>query len=162
MKGAPMHAPVQHNPLLSDPILPTLLRLSLPNMGAMLATSLVAMAEMSYVGLLGTPALAGLTLVFPFAMLQQMMAGGAMGGAVSSSIARALGAADEMRASALGAHALIIGFAGGLAMALMMLVFGPSLFALLGGGDAALAEATAYTRVFSFAIVGIWITNILA
>jgi len=95
-------------------------------------------------------------------MLQQMMAGGAMGGAVSSSIARALGAADEMRASALGAHALIIGLAGGFAMALIMLVFGPSLFVLLGGGDAALAEATAYARVFSFAIVGIWITNILA
>jgi hypothetical protein len=40
-----MHAPVQHNPLLSDPILPTLLRLSLPNMGPMLATSLIAMAR---------------------------------------------------------------------------------------------------------------------
>ena len=37
------------------------------------------MAEMSYVGLLGTPALAGLTLVFPFVMLQQMMSGGAIG-----------------------------------------------------------------------------------
>jgi len=151
-----------HNPLLGGPILSTLLRLSLPNMAAMVATSLVAMAEMSYVGLLGTPALAGLTLVFPFSMLQQMMAGGAMGGAVSSSIARALGAADDTRADALGAHALIIGCAGGLAMALLMLVFGPSLFALLGGRDAALAEASAYARVFSFAIVGIWMTHILA
>ncbi len=51
-----MHAPVQHNPLLTGPILPTLLRLSLPNMGAMLATSLVAMAEMAYVGFLSRPA----------------------------------------------------------------------------------------------------------
>jgi putative MATE family efflux protein len=157
-----MHAPVQHDPLLSGPILSTLLRLSLPNMGAMVAISLVAIAEMSYVGLLGTPALAGLTLVFPFAMLQQMMAGGAMGGGVSSSIARALGAAHETRANALAAHALIIGLAAGLAMALIMFVFGPSLFALLGGRDAALAEATAYARIFAFAIVGIWMTNILA
>jgi putative MATE family efflux protein len=157
-----MQASVQHNRLLSGAILSTLLRLSLPNMAAMIATSLVAMAEMSYVGLLGTTALAGLTLVFPLAMLQQMMSGGAMGGAVSSSIARALGAADEMRTNALGAHALIIGSVGGVAMALIMLIFGPSLFELLGGRDAALAEAVAYARVFSFAIAGIWITNILA
>ncbi len=157
-----MHAPVQHNPLLSDPILPTLLRLSLPNMGAMLATSLVAMAEMSYVGLLGTPALAGLTLVFPFVMLQQMMSSGAMGGGVSSSIARALGGAEEARANALGAHALIIGFVAAVAMGLIMLVFGPALFVLLGGRDGALAEATAYARIFSFAIIGVWMTNILA
>src|ERR1700722_11328959 len=122
-----MQAPAQHNPLLSGPILSTLLRLSLPNMAAMLATSLVAMAEMSYVGLLGTPALAGLTLVFPFVMLQQMMSGGAMGSGVSSAVARALGAADKARANALGTHALIVGFVAGLAMALIMLVFGPYL-----------------------------------
>jgi MATE family, multidrug efflux pump len=157
-----MHAPVQHNPLLSDPILPTLLRLSLPNMGAMLATSLVAMAEMSYVGLLGTPALAGLTLVFPFVMLQQMMSGGAMGGGVSSAVARALGAADQARANALGVHAGIIGLLAGLAIALVIYLFGPFMFALLGGRDDALAEATAYADVYAFAILGVWMTNILA
>ena len=54
-----MHAPATHNPLLSGPILPTLMRLSWPNMVAMVATSVVAIAETSYVGLLGTPALAG-------------------------------------------------------------------------------------------------------
>jgi putative MATE family efflux protein len=157
-----MHAPVQHNPLLSDPILPTLLRLSLPNMGAMLATSLVAMAEMSYVGLLGTPALAGLTLVFPFVMLQQMMSGGAMGGGVSSAVARALGAADQARANALGVHAGIIGLLAGFAIALVIYLFGPFMFALLGGRDDALAEATAYADVYAFAILGVWMTNILA
>ena len=51
-----MHAPAHHNPLLTGPILPTLLRLALPNMAAMVATSLVAIAETSYVGALGTPA----------------------------------------------------------------------------------------------------------
>jgi putative MATE family efflux protein len=156
-----MHAPVQHNPLLADPILPTLLRLSLPNMGAMLATSLVAMAEMSYVGLLGTSALAGLTLVFPFVMLQQMMSSGAMGGGASSAIARALGATDEMRANALGVHAAIIGLVAGLAMAFVIYLFGPFMFALLGGRGDALAEATAYADVYAFAVLGVWMTNIL-
>jgi putative MATE family efflux protein len=157
-----MLAPSTQNPLLTGPILPTLMRLSLPNMGAMVATSLVAIAETSYVGVLGTPALAGLALVFPIVMLQQMMSGGAMGGGVSSSIARALGAGDEARARSLAVHATIIGLSAGLTMSVLILVFGADLFALLGGRDAALAEGVAYARVYAFAIVGVWLTNTLA
>ena len=59
--------------LLRSPLFPTLIRLSLPNMAAMLATALVAVAETAYVGRLGTTALAGLALAFPMVMLQQMM-----------------------------------------------------------------------------------------
>jgi putative MATE family efflux protein len=157
-----MHAPVQTNPLLSGKILPTLLRLALPNMAAMVATSLVAIAETSYVGLLGTPALAGLALVFPVVMLQQMMSGGAMGGGVSSSIARAMGAGDAARANALAMHATIIGLSAGIAMALIVFAFGPMLFSALGGRGAALDEALAYAHVYGLAIVGVWMTNTLA
>ena len=157
-----MLAPAQQNPLLTGPILSTLVRLSLPNMAAMVATSLVAIAETSYVGALGTPALAGLALVFPIVMLQQMMSGGAMGGGVSSSVARALGAGDLQRADALAMHAAIIGLAAGLSMAALILVFGPRLFALLGGRAAALEQGVAYARVYAFAIAGVWMTNTLA
>jgi len=83
------------NPLLVRPILPTLLRLSVPTLIAMMATALVAIAETSYVGLLGTGPLAAMALVFPMVMLQQMMSSGAMGGGISSAIARALGAGDD-------------------------------------------------------------------
>ena len=62
--------PTKSNPLLTAPILGTLARLSIPNVIAMLATSLVAVAETAYAGQLGTPALAGLALVFPMVMLQ--------------------------------------------------------------------------------------------
>ncbi|HMN71649.1 MAG TPA: MATE family efflux transporter [Rhodoblastus sp.] len=157
-----MLAPNTQNPLLAGPILPTLMRLSLPNMGAMVATSLVAIAETSYVGVLGTSALAGLALVFPFVMLQQMMSGGAMGGGVSSSIARALGANDVARANSLALHASSIGMFAGVAMGLIIFVFGPAIFALLGGRDAALAEAVAYARVYSIAAFCVWMTNTLA
>jgi Na+-driven multidrug efflux pump len=57
------------HPLLVRPILPTLLRLALPNALGMLATALVAVAETAYAGRLGTAELAGMALVFPFAML---------------------------------------------------------------------------------------------
>jgi hypothetical protein len=57
--------------MLTAPILPMLVRLSLPNMMAMLAMALVTIAETAYVGILGTPPLAGLALVFPLVMLQR-------------------------------------------------------------------------------------------
>jgi hypothetical protein len=43
------------DPTLTAPILPMPVRLSLPNMMAMLAMALVTIAETAYVGTLGTP-----------------------------------------------------------------------------------------------------------
>jgi len=97
------------DPLLTAPILPTLVRFALPNMGAMLATALAAIAETTYVGQLGVTSLAGMALVFPMVMLQLMLSGGAMGGGVSSAVSRALGAGDGARANALAVHAMWIG-----------------------------------------------------
>lgn len=158
-----MHAPrIEPSPLLTAPILPTLLRLSLPNMAAMGATALVAVAETIYVGVLGTAALAGMALVFPMVMLQQMMSAGAMGGGVSSAISRALGAGDRARAQALAWHALIIGAVAGLSFLVFFLAFGPSIYRGLGGRDTALGEALAYSNVFAFGAVTIWLANTLA
>src|SRR5205807_8711599 len=84
--------PAPTNGLLASPILRTLLNLALPNAIAMVGATLVAVAETTYIGRLGTEPLAGIALVFPFAMLTQMMSAGAMGGGVSSAISRALGA----------------------------------------------------------------------
>lgn len=150
------------NPLLSAPILRTLVMLSLPNMAAMVATALVAIAETAYVGLLGTPALAGMALVFPMVMLQQMLSAGAMGGGVSSAVSRALGAGDEIRARALALHAAIIGGLAGLAFTLLFLVFGREIYSALGGRGAALEEALAYSNMIFFAAPAIWLTNTLA
>src|ERR1700704_2709802 len=69
-------APV--NSLLTSPILPTLLKLSLPNTIAMFGAALVAVAETSYIGRLGLEPLAGIALVFPFTMLTQMMSAGVL------------------------------------------------------------------------------------
>ena len=100
--------------LLTAPILPTLLRLAAPNVLAMVMTVLVGIAETYYVGRLGTTPLAAMALVFPFAMLTQMMSAGAMGGGVSAAISRALGGSDLVRAQSLVQHALLIGLGAGL------------------------------------------------
>ena len=145
--------------MLNAPILPTLVGLSLSNMMAMLAMALVTIAETAYVGGLGTPPLAGLALVFPLVMLQQMMSGGAMGGGVSSAISRALGAGDERRASDLAFHALVIGCAFGVVSTIKLLLFGEPIYRLLGGRDAALSQALAYSNIVYLGATGIWLTN---
>ena len=155
-------APRAAEPLLTAPVLPTLVRFALPNMAAMLATALAAIAETGYVGSFGVAALGGMALVFPMVMLQNMLSGGAMGGGVSSAISRALGAGDAARANALAVHALWIGLAAGTAYMLLMLAFGPALFALLGGRGEALRQAVAYSNVAFTGAIGVWLLNTFA
>lgn len=152
----------ESNPLLTGPILPMLLRFSLPNMVAMLAIALAAMAETGYVGQFGPAALAGMALVFPFVMLQTMLSAGAMGGGVSSAISRALGAGDTARANVLAVHALWIGVAAGGTFWLLMGQLGPWLMATLGGRGEALEQAIAYGEVAFAGSVFVWVVNTLS
>ena len=150
------------NPLLEGPILPTLLRLTAPNVVALSAGTCVAVAETSYIGRLGTEALAAIALVFPFVILTMTMSGGAMGGGVSSAIARALGAEDTHRASTLAAHALLIGGCFGVFFTVSMIVFGATLLEALGGHGSVLAQAVGYTEIFFGAALIPWLMNTLA
>src|SRR5438105_9364375 len=144
-------APV--NSLLTAPILPTLLRLTLPNSIAMFGTALVAVAETSYIGRLGVEPLAGIALVFPFVMLTEMMSAGAMGGGVSSAVSRALGAGNRERAANLALHAASIGSGAGLFFTAMMLLLGTAFYSLLGGSGEVLEQAMHYSQVlFSGAV----------
>jgi len=156
----PPAAPV--NSLLIAPILPTLLKLALPNAIAMLGTALVAVAETSYIGRLGVEPLAGIALVFPFVMLTQMMSAGAMGGGVSSAVARALGAGNRERAANLALHAAIIGSGAGLFFTVMMLAFGRDFYFLLGGRGEVLEQAMYYSQVLFSGAVSIWLVNTFA
>jgi putative MATE family efflux protein len=161
---APPAAPakVAANGLLTSPILPTLLKLALPNAVAMVGTTLVAVAETSYIGRLGIEPLAAIALVFPFVMLTQMMSAGAMGGGVSSAISRALGAGDRDRAATLALHAVMIGLLAGLFFTAVMLLFGRRFFMLLGGRDGVLEQALHYSQVLFSGAVSIWLVNTLA
>ena len=150
------------NSLLTSPILATLLKLALPNAIAMFGTALVAVAETSYIGRLGVEPLAGIALVFPFVMLTQMMSAGAMGGGVSSAVARALGSGNRERAANLALHAAIIGTAAGLFFTAMMLLLGRSFYSLLGGSGEVLEQAMHYSQVLFSGAVSIWLVNTLA
>ena len=158
---APIVSPAR-NLLTDGPILHTLLRLAWPNVVALSAGTCVVIAETSYIGRLGVESLAAMALVFPFVILSMTMSGGAMGGGVSSAIARALGAGDRERASALAVHALMIGACFGLAFTLIMLIFGPALLEMLGGRGEVLARAIGYVQIFFGGGVIPWLMNTLA
>src|ERR1700709_2608586 len=158
----PPKAVVPPNSLLTSPILPTLLKLAVPNVVAMLGTALVAVAETSYIGRLGIEPLAAIALVFPFTMLTQMMSAGAMGGGVSSAISRALGAGNRDRAAILALHAAMIGACGGIFFTALMLAFGRQFFSALGGRGSVLEEACSYSHVLFSGAIAIWLVNTLA
>ena len=148
--------------LMAAPILPTLLRLSAPGLILVAFQSAVSIGDTWFVGRLGTAPLAALALVFPLLMLLQMTSAGAMGGGVSSAVARALGAGEPATARRLVVHALAIAAVMGLAFTALMLGFGAPIYRLLGGRGETLELALAYsTIVFSGALV-VWASNTFA
>ena len=148
--------------LLDAPILPTLTRLASPPALLALFQIAISIGDTYFVGQLGTTPLAGLALVFPLLMLLQMTSAGAMGGGVSSAVARALGAGEDDAARALVAHALVIALVLGLMFTVLLLGAGSGLYRLLGGNAETRTQALAYSNiVFSGAVV-IWLSNTLA
>src|SRR6516162_4678511 len=71
--------------LLEGPILPTLMRLAAPNVLTLLAF------DGFFLGRIGTNALAGASLAFPWVMMVLQTTNSGMGAGVSSAVARALG-----------------------------------------------------------------------
>lgn len=153
---------VAGNPLLEGPILGTLLRLATPNVVAISAGTCVVIAETSYIGRLGTESLAAMALVLPFVILTLTTSGGAMGGGVSSAIARALGAGDTARANLLAAHALIIACGVGALFTLGMVLSGNRLLWTLGGRGEVLHQALGYSHIFFGAALLPWLLNTFA
>jgi putative MATE family efflux protein len=148
--------------LLQGPIIPTLLRLAWPNILVMLVQASTGLIETWFVSRLGTDALAGMALVFPGFMMMQMLSAGAIGGGISSAIARALGSGRRADADALISHAIIVNVALGIVCSVPVLVFGPSLYRALGGEGASLEAALSYSNVVFAGVVLVWLANALA
>jgi Na+-driven multidrug efflux pump len=92
--------------LLEAAIAATLVKLAAPNILVNVARSSVGLIEICFVGKLGTDALAGVALVFPVVMLTQMISAGAVGGGISSAVARALAGRRRRAADDLALHSL--------------------------------------------------------
>lgn len=148
--------------LLHGPIIPTLLLLAWPNVLVMMAQASTGLIETWWVSRLGTDALAGMALVFPGFMMMTMLSAGAVGGGISSAVARALGAGRRGDADALVLHAIVINLALGLAASALFLVLGRRIYGAMGGEGASLEAALAYSNVVFAGNVLVWLMNALA
>jgi putative MATE family efflux protein len=121
----------------------------------------VTIAEIYFIGRLGTVSLAAMALVFPLMMLVQMLASGTIGGSVTGVIARTLGAGQEEKAEALLWHVLYLSLAFGVALFIVYLLFGEAILRLLGGEAIVLEQALVYVGIFFPGSVVVWLAHMM-
>jgi Na+-driven multidrug efflux pump len=148
--------------LLTHRVAPLLARLSAPNVVVVSAMTTVTIADAWFVSHLGVEALASLALVFPVQALMQMMSAGAMGGGVSSAMARALGAHRVARAESGMVHAGLIALGMAAVYILVGGVGARVLFGALGGRGAVLEGAVAYGHIAFGGALALWLANTFA
>jgi putative MATE family efflux protein len=102
------------------------------------------------------------SLAFPWVMLVQHTAASGMGGAVSSAIARALGAGDRARAEALASHAFALAVILAAIFSGLMIPGAPLVFRWMGGRGEVLDAALAYSNVAFAGAISILMLNLLA
>jgi putative MATE family efflux protein len=95
-------------------------------------------------------------------MLMQMMSAGAVGGGISSAIARALGAGRRADADALPLHALVVALGFALVFMVTVLAGGRWLFVAMGGSGGSLDAALIYARVVFAGAILVWLFNSLS
>ena len=147
---------------LTRPIIPLLIRMSAPNTIAFFIQSLVVLTEVWFISRLGTNSLAAVALAFPLLMITQTMSGGALGGAITSAIARSMGADDIEKAERLIWHSIIISLGGAISFLILFLLFGKQLLFLLGGRGEILQESYAYCSILFFGGILLWLSGSLS
>ena len=148
--------------LLEGPIVSTLLRLSAPNLVVnVVLITVTTSVDAHFIGRLGPAALAGLALVFPLLMLMQQMANATMGSALSSALARAIGAGRREDATALVTHGLIIAIVIAALFSLVFLLAGPAIYAVMAGQGEILAAAVEYSNVIFAGAFAYWLLGAL-
>ena len=148
--------------MLTEPPLRLLLQMTAPNTLAFTLQACVNLAEIYMVGRLGTEALAAIALVFPLLILVQTMSGGPLGGAITASIARALGHGNRDNAERLVWHAIYGAIIGAAGFFILFVLFGRQLLMLLGGeGGVILDMAMSYCWVLFSAGLILWLGSTL-
>jgi Na+-driven multidrug efflux pump len=147
--------------LLDAPVVPTLLRMAIPNALVMFAQLAIALVEIYFLARLGVDVLAGVSLVFPVLSWIGAVSQGAVGGGVVTAIARALGRGDSELADKLVWCALALAVALGSLTTIVILWIGPRFYTGMGAQGASLSAALTYSHlIFSGAIL-IWTFNLM-
>jgi len=140
---------------------PTLLRLAAPNVLNLLAFAGMITFDGFFLGRIGTNALAGASLAFPWVMMVLQTTNSGMGAGVASAVARALGLGRRDRADDLVFHAFVLALALGAIFSTVMLLGAPYMFRAMGGRDEMLSDALSYAEVALGGAVCICLSNLL-
>ena len=139
-------APASHAAMTAGPVGPLLVSLTLPMVGAVLATIGYSVAETWFIARLGPQALSAVSFTFPVTMVVISLAIG-LGAGTSAVVARALGA-GEAAASALVVDALLLTTALGLAAAGLGEALIDPLFLALGAPETLLPLIAGYLHIW--------------
>ena len=91
-----------------------------------------------------------------------MMAAGAIGGGVTSSVGRAVGSKDIKRAEASCFHSILVAFGMALIFTIIFLLYSENIFKFMGATEIILVGAINYAKVFFAFSIFFWLTHILA
>jgi Na+-driven multidrug efflux pump len=134
--------------VLEAPVASAILGLAIPSLAITVAQVLTGVADTALAARFTTAHLAALALVVPFFSLIQMVSLGGMGGAISSSVGRSLGAKDLAKARILVWQGVYLSAASGLLFGLLWWLCGRGVLELVG------ADST--TRVLAYDY-GLWL-----
>lgn len=134
-----------------------LLSFATPSLVQILVQSAIAVVEIFLLSRLGTEVLAGISAVFPIVTLFVAITTVGMGGAISSAVARSLGAGNVSEAQALAAHAILLSLIFGAISAAALIFFGPEIYGLLGARGNSLNQALSYSNIVFGGSICLWL-----
>jgi len=154
-RSGSLNANVQRSLQGSIPLV--LLSFATPSLVQILVQSTIAVVEIFLLSRLGTDVLAGISAVFPIVTLFVAITTVGMGGAISSAVARALGAGNVSEAQALAAHAILLSLIFGAISAAALIFFGPEIYGLLGARGDSLNQALSYSNIVFGGSICLWL-----
>ncbi len=137
---------LKENRLGVEPILPLLIKLSIPSMISMSIQALYNVVDSIYVGRLSADALSSLSIAFPLQMILISISVGT-GVGTSSLISRLLGQGKNEKASNAAEHVMLLSLFYGLIIGLVGYFFSDDLIRLLTDSPVLIGPATEYIRI---------------
>lgn len=150
-----------HTSIVDTPWPATLVRMAIPGVIGAVVMSSLQVVEARFLSGHGAEVIAAVAVVLPLFILQGMFSAGAIGGAISGAVARALGSGDNERASALLASAILIALLGSTLMAVGVINWGHYIYRWAGAEGELLEVAEQYAWWVFIAQPAYWLMNML-
>ena len=133
----------------NDPIVPLLLKMSLPSMAAMLFTSMYNIIDTFWIARISTDAIAALTICFPIQMIFGAIGFGTGVGA-GSFASRMFGKGDDIKAHRAAGQIIFFSIFFGLSVILLGTIFYDPILSFFGATTAILPLSKKYLTVIIF------------